>query len=117
MNKKDLKKFTEMLLEKAKELKKTYAQTKSSSLENSDDGSMDIADSASDSYNKEFLFSLSDEERKIIMLVDEALAKIGDNSYGKCSACGKDISLPRLNAVPWAKHCISCQELQEKGLL
>ncbi len=117
MNKKELKHFEEILKHKAEEMSDSYARTRSSSLENSEDGSMDIADIASNAYNRDFLLSLSDEERKVIMLIEEALRKIDDGSFGKCSACGKEISSPRLNAVPWAKHCIACQELQEKGLL
>ena len=117
MTKKEIKYFEEILKRKAEEMTDAYEKTRSSSLENSEDGSMDIADISSNAYNRDFLLSLSDEERKVIVLIEEALRKIAEGSFGKCSACGKEISSPRLNAVPWAKHCIDCQELQEKGLL
>ena len=43
-----------------------------------------------------------------------ALDRIGDGSYGTCLSCDGDISLKRLEAVPWAAYCIQCQEISDK---
>ena len=40
--------------------------------------------------------------------VERALVKLGDETYGVCDRCGGPISDERLEAIPWAAHCISC---------
>ena len=82
-----------------------------------DEGTDDIIDQANNSYNREFLFSLSNSERQMLVLVDEALARMEEGAYGHCTNCGQQIGRLRLEAVPWARFCIDCQELKEKGLL
>ncbi len=42
--------------------------------------------------------------------VQEALERVEDGSYGQCMECDEPISTKRLEAVPWARYCISCQE-------
>jgi len=53
----------------------------------------------------------------MLHLVDEALERIDGRRFGVCAACSGEIEKRRLEAVPWARHCIACQELQEQGLL
>ncbi|PYP86186.1 MAG: RNA polymerase-binding protein DksA [Blastocatellia bacterium AA13] len=81
------------------------------------DISQDPADQASNSYTKELLFSQSTNERNILRLIEEALDRISEGSYGECVNCGEDIQAKRLEALPWARYCIKCQELQEQGSL
>jgi DnaK suppressor protein len=40
-----------------------------------------------------------------------------DGTYGQCVACEQEVQQKRLEAVPWARHCIECQEKQDQGLL
>ncbi len=82
-----------------------------------DDGIQDLADKAASAYSKELNFSLSDGERNLLMLIDEAFERVKNDTYGVCSNCGNVIGEKRLQAVPWTPFCIDCQELQEKGLL
>jgi DnaK suppressor protein len=82
-----------------------------------DDATQDIADKAANSYTKEFLFSQSNNERFILQLVDEAVGRIKDGGFGVCVRCQEEVQQKRLEAVPWARHCISCQEKQEQSLL
>ena len=42
--------------------------------------------------------------------IQEALGRIDDGSYGLCLECDEEISKKRLEAIPWARHCITCQE-------
>ena len=42
-----------------------------------------------------------------------ALGRIADRSYGLCTACDETITERRLLALPWAEHCIVCQERAE----
>ncbi len=80
-------------------------------------GAPDIADRASSAFQREFSFSLSENETKLLRLIDEALARLDNGRYGLCVHCDQPIELPRLKAIPWARHCIACQELQDRGEL
>ena len=82
-----------------------------------DQGSEDIVDRANTAYNREFMFSLSGAERETLLQIEEALDRLDKDEYGTCTNCSSEIPMPRLEAVPWARYCIDCQELEEKGLL
>ena len=45
-----------------------------------------------------------------LKLIDAALARVDHGDFGVCQACGEDIPLKRLNIIPWAAHCVACQE-------
>ncbi len=77
----------------------------------------DVADMAVESYTKEFMFGKSSGDRHILLMISEALDRIEDKTYGVCVNCENPIQPKRLEAVPWARHCIQCQGLLEKGLL
>jgi DnaK suppressor protein len=50
-------------------------------------------------------------------MIDEALKRIRNNEYGECMSCHEEMQQKRLEAVPWARHCIACQEKMEQGVL
>jgi DnaK suppressor protein len=102
---------------KQRELIDSYQRDKAAGNASPDDGIQDLADKAASAYSKELNFSLSDGERNLLMLIDEAFNRMGDGSYGTCTNCGTVIGEKRLQAVPWTPFCIDCQELQEKGML
>ena len=52
-----------------------------------------------------------------LVLIDEALLRLEDEEYGECQNCEEKINPKRLAAIPWARYCLNCQELLEKGLL
>jgi DnaK suppressor protein len=76
-----------------------------------------MGDMASNAYTKEFLLSLSDNERSLLKNIQEALERIEEGSYGVCQECEEPINTKRLEAIPWALLCVPCQEKQEKGQL
>jgi DnaK suppressor protein len=117
MDQKKIKAFREKLLQKKAEIVEVFQKNKTYGKEADEEGAQDIADKASNSYTKEFLFSLSNSERDLVQLVDRALARIDDKRFGLCVVCEEEMNLKRLEAVPWASHCLSCQEKQEQGLL
>jgi DnaK suppressor protein len=82
-----------------------------------EEATQDIADKAANSYNKEFLFHQSNNERQLLQMVEGALSRIREGNFGECISCGKEINAKRLEAVPWTRHCIECQEKLEQGLL
>jgi len=117
MEQKKLKTYKEKLIQKKQEILEAYNKNKTYGKEADEDGAQDIADKASNSYTKEFLFSLSNNERDMLQLVDEALTRVEGRRFGVCVVCEDEVDRKRLDAVPWAKYCISCQEKQEQGLL
>lgn len=107
----------EALRKKQHELLDSYERDKAAGNALPDDGIQDLADKAASAYSKELNFSLSDGERNLLMLIDEAFNRIKEGNFGTCTNCGNVIGEKRLSAVPWTPFCIDCQELQEKGLL
>ena len=117
MDQKRMKTFRERLLQKKQEILVAYTKNKNYGKEADGEGAQDIADKAANSYTKEFLFSLSNTERNLLQEVDEAIVRIETRRFGVCAACEDDMNLKRLEAVPWARLCLSCQEKQESGQL
>jgi DnaK suppressor protein len=52
-----------------------------------------------------------------LRLVNEALDRLNSGDYGICLRCEEPIPAKRLNAVPWARYCVHCQELAGKEML
>jgi DnaK suppressor protein len=117
MDQKSQKQFREKLLQKKNQILEAYTKTKRHGQETDHDGAQDIADMAASASAKEFLFSLSSAERESLQLVEQALERIQQKRFGTCVSCGDEMNPKRLSAVPWAKHCLRCQEMQEQGLL
>lgn len=87
------------------------------SRERDAEATQDPADMAANAYTKELLMSMSTNDRQLLESIDIALGRIDEGEYGHCDNCGEPIQEKRLEALPWAQHCVSCQELNEKGLL
>ena len=117
MDKKKLETLKKRLETRQQELRRTVVRNQADGRTADEDAAQDIADRAASSYNKEFLFSQSNNERQLLMMVDGALARIREGSFGECISCGKEINPKRLEAVPWTRHCIECQEKLEQGIL
>jgi len=109
--------FIEALNKKQQQLLDSYERDKAAGNALPDDGIQDLADKAASAYSKELNFSLSDGERGLLMLIEEAFNRIREGNFGICTNCSNQIGEKRLSAVPWTPYCIDCQELQEKGLL
>lgn len=77
----------------------------------------DPVDLAVRNYSKNVMLAVSENESKQLMLINEALERIEDDEYGLCLNCESEINPKRLNAVPWARYCLDCQQLLEQGLL
>jgi DnaK suppressor protein len=117
MDKKKLEAFKKRLETRQQDLRRTVSRTQADGRSADEDTAQDIADRAASSYTKEFLFSQSNNERALLQMVERALARIREGSFGECIHCGKEINAKRLEAVPWTRHCIECQEKLEQGLL
>ena len=79
------------------------------------DSAIDSADRSVVSLSKESLFQQASQRRTELVLIDDALQRIRDGSFGTCEACGDDIRIQRLDALPWTRYCLKCQESIEQN--
>ena len=59
------------------------------------------------------LARLDDRERQEMEEIDAAFARLHAGTYGVCESCGGSIPLPRLQAMPATRHCLTCQVIRE----
>src|SRR5438270_9482198 len=97
--------FIDSLRRKQQELIDSYERDKAAGNAQPDDGIQDLADKAASAYSKELNFSLSDGERNLLMLIDEAFERAKGDSFGVCTNCSNQIGEKRLQAVPWTPFC------------
>jgi RNA polymerase-binding protein DksA len=93
------------------------ALKKSRSEANGDLSSMPIhmADIGSDNFEQEFTLSLMENEGEALQKIEASLERLEEGNYGKCEECGAKIPKSRLNAIPYAAHCVKCAAHQENG--
>ncbi len=72
--------------------------------------SPDALDEVQRAAERELAIRTLDRESSLLRNVRAALNRLNEGSYGVCLHCEEDISVKRLNAVPWAPYFISCQE-------
>ena len=116
MDKRRTKVFRDKLLGRREGLVGQVQAAELYSRERDAEATQDPADMAANAYTKELLVSMSDNDRQLLNLIDEALERMDDSGYGKCIRCGQAVPEKRLEAVPWARHCVPCQELHERGM-
>lgn len=74
------------------------------------DDPRDIGDFCETTLSKEALFRQTGERRRMVCMIEAALARIQQGVFGVCVACGDEIDPRRLDALPWAECCLRCQE-------
>ncbi|HLA95287.1 MAG TPA: TraR/DksA family transcriptional regulator [Pyrinomonadaceae bacterium] len=77
----------------------------------------DPVDLAVRNYSKNVMLAVSENESRQLAEIDQAIVRLDDDEYGTCQNCEKPINPKRLAAIPWARYCLDCQELVEKGQL
>jgi len=122
VKKSDLKKYEKLLLakrqtllEELENLRKESASTIKDSTGELSSYTYHMADLGTDAQEREKKFHLASKSGRLLYHIDEALRRIKDGAYGKCSTCGEDISTARLEAVPHARMCIACKEKEEQS--
>src|SRR5262250_393659 len=110
MTQTEINKYKTMLEAKAAEL--------SAGLRNRDDIAIEKTPDAIDEVQlageRELAIRTLDRESNLLRNVRSALGRIADGSYGVCLHCEEDIKPKRLDAVPWTKYCIKCQEAADR---
>jgi RNA polymerase-binding protein DksA len=73
------------------------------------------ADYASITVDREIDYTLEENEGRVLVAIDDALKRIDDGTFGTCRSCEQQIALERLEALPYATHCVDCKRKEERG--
>jgi len=107
--------FKQRLQDKERELQSDIARLEE---EARGSGEAEVRDSTDDATTSQGTSEALQEESlasQTLIQVQDALKRIEDGSYGKCTACGRQIEAARLEAVPWAAYCLQDQEKQDRA--
>jgi len=76
-------------------------------------GGLDLAEEAEATLEEEMSFAAVNRRAEMLHEIDLALERLKEGTYGICDSCGEEISIGRLQALPFALYCTGCQEKQE----
>ena len=110
MNKTELEKYKAVLEAKQAELSRGLRNREDIAIEKTPDA----LDEVQLAGERELAIRNLDRESNLLRQVKGALARVADGSYGVCMHCEEDIKPKRLDAVPWTKYCIRCQEAADR---
>ena len=74
-----------------------------------------LAETATATLGREIDYTLGENSEHVLSAIDAAIKRIDDGTYGTCVTCGGEIRRERLEASPWASHCIDCKRRAEGG--
>jgi DnaK suppressor protein len=102
--------YRKVLESKAEEVRRSMSAQKAQQVVSRLDCPSDEGD-LSQQHHEEWIFlNRNTIDMKLLREVSEALRRIESGSYGICARCEEPISPKRLDAVPWARYCVTCQE-------
>lgn len=110
MNRTELEKYKRALEAKHAELAAGLRKRDEIAIEKTPDA----LDEVQLAGEREFAIRTLDRESSLLRQVKGALARVADGSYGTCLHCEEEIKPKRLDAVPWTKYCITCQEAADR---
>jgi DnaK suppressor protein len=73
------------------------------------------AAAASQVFEQQRDLALRDRNAQHLAQVEDALRRLDEGTFGACIRCGRPIAVERLEAIPWAAHCIDCQRVVGRG--
>lgn len=102
--------YRNMLEKKAQEVRRSMSAQKAAQVVSRLDVPSDEGD-LSQQHHEEWIFlNRNTIDMKLLREISDALQRIEQGTYGVCLECDEPISVKRLEAVPWARYCVSCQE-------
>ena len=103
--------YRKLLESKAEEVRQSMSAQKAAQVVARLDVPSDEGD-LSQQHHEEWIFlNRNTIDMKLLREISDALHRIETDSYGICMECEEPISTKRLNAVPWARYCVTCQEM------
>ena len=113
MNAKKIKNMRCRLSNEYETLIKSIRRNRTAAEEVRIENTEDEGDLASISHERDLLYNLHEGGFARLRFVEEAVKALDRGQYGVCSHCGEEIEEKRLDAVPWVRLCIRCQEETE----
>ncbi len=107
--------YRKILLKKADEVGRSMSAQKAAQVISRQEHPHDEGDLSQQSHEEWIFLNRNTLDVKLLREVQDALHRIAHGSYGVCFECEEPISVKRLDAVPWAKFCVSCQERIASG--
>lgn len=114
---KDLKNLKDRLLSLRQEITQTLRDS-TDEVRRPDESkgfSQHQADEGTDDFDRTISLNLTTREYEMLQSIDRALEKMKEGTYGICEISGKEIPLPRLEAIPYALTTREAQEMLERG--
>ena len=109
MKRAELERFKNMLLDRLHAVEQPLRRREEIAVENTPD----TIDGVQNAAERDLAISQLESDSNQLQSLKFALERVADGSYGTCLRCDAEISATRLNAVPWAPHCIRCQDILE----
>jgi DnaK suppressor protein len=111
MDRKSITRFRKSLDARRRELSIGLAKNQNEMVTAQHDYGKDDGDRANTALAKEMQLGHKSRDRALLGEVEAALKRISAGTFGKCLNCGQEINAKRLQALPWVRFCITCQEL------
>ena len=105
----------QMLEEKSSELRAQLGVPTSHLVLHAVADPFDSADWAEKSHEEWIFLQKNNFETALLREIEGALGRLRDGTYGTCMECGMPVSRKRLDALPWARYCVTCQERHQSG--
>ena len=103
--------YRKTLEKKAEEVRRSMSAQKAAQVVSRLDIPSDEGD-LSQQHHEEWIFlNRNTIDIKLLREVNDALLRLDHGTYGVCAECEEPISTKRLDALPWARYCVTCQEL------
>jgi len=111
----DVRQFRKMLEQKSTELKAQLGTPTVHTALKAIPDPYDTADWAEKSHEEWIFLQKNNFETALLREIEGALERLRDGTYGTCMECGMPLSQKRLDALPWACYCVTCQERHQSG--
>jgi DnaK suppressor protein len=111
VDRKAIERFKRSLQARHRELRQGLAQTHKELRTAQHEYGKDEGDRANTSLARELDLGQKSRDRALLSAVDAALKRISAGTFGQCLNCEQEINAKRLEAIPWVRYCITCQEL------
>jgi len=104
----------QILINRRNALRKALAGDLSLLTELREQSTGDVVDAALDSVQDEISSQMAEVESRELARIEYALERMREGQFGTCEGCGTNIPMARLNALPYATYCITCQREAER---
>jgi len=112
LSKDQKQKYTDLLTKLHEKISKQISFLATDSLNKSD--ADEPRDDVTDDFDRDFALSLLTSEHDVLFEINQAMKRVQEGTYGRCEQCSSAVGMARLNAIPFARLCISCQSTAER---